>query len=138
MPPRPGAQPGPGPLLSVPSFDLPGGTLIICTRRSAAMSSIAAPRTPSGVTYTEALPRDQTAAPDDVCAGGSSGANAAPPLRLLVLAPGSRGDVQPLLAVVRLLVRDGHRRVGAASRGMGGRGARAVTAPVVTQCLGAV
>jgi hypothetical protein len=128
----------PGLRFAVPSFHLLRASglrpPIICTRCSAAMSSIGAPRTPSGVAYSAPLPHDQAAAPADVCAGGSSGANAAPLLSLLVLAPGSRGDVQPLLAVVRLLIRDGHRRVGAASRGRGGRGARAVTAPVGTVC----
>lgn len=42
--------------------------------------------------------------------------DALPPLRVLFVAPGSRGDVEPLLAVAQQLVAQGHRCVAAASR----------------------
>jgi hypothetical protein len=43
-------------------------------------------------------------------AGAASAPGGAPTLRLLIICPGSRGDVEPLLAVAQALLDDGHRR----------------------------
>ena len=81
----------------------------------------AAPLTPGGVPRGVGAPCAEATAnagcaagaqraglPVSAKASGSSAGERARPLSLLVLAPGSRGDVQPLLAVVRLLLRGGH------------------------------